>query len=342
MVSENALESSQSGALSMSHYCSESYREIALKRVAELIRDAHLIFFEQLNHRRLVDAKLEEDFLILFEEDHDRVYDWFADFGNHLFTDKVDRCAALTFLKCQEGLAYFHEIAMRALGASTSQASDCSQSETTIIRKLNVEVQEVKLLLKAVTRKVGVRYDDGEQDDNWPDCTHFVLRCNSLDDKKQWVLDFTGAQYGIMKACWNWEEYSQKFEAHVLLICKPGTNRDYITECSRLPGTHSLQFNVRLKAVGSIVEAITAWENNHVSLHNLLTLDDGECEEQKKGLLQTIAETVKNFKKANMSKYSLELHRLSTEEEECYSGDDIFNLYKGLSKRHFPQGSTMN
>jgi hypothetical protein len=163
-------------------------------------------------------------------------------------------------------------------------------------------VEEVQVRLKNVPRKTTVIYSNGVQQSNYPGNHHFLLRVTSTESDKVWIIDITGAQYGLVKHLWRWEDFLQRHVQVVEEISKLGTSWDLLTTSSVVPGMPSLDLGIPRCAMDRVNLAIQAWEIIELDLKIFVLLHDENYNGAQTNMIKVIQQTTHDF--VNQSDYS--------------------------------------
>ena len=161
---------------------------------------------------------------------------------------------------------------------------------------IRLEIEEVRLNLGSIPRKMVIYYPCGERDQNWPRYFHEVIRITSITTKKQWIIDITGAQYGINRALWTWQEYQYLFKAEVKAIYPFGTNKAALKAASRIAGSPSMSYG----AINVIADHLATKLDERLTrtgkrLSQLVHLSQREFASDMRELLEFMSDTVHTF-----------------------------------------------
>lgn len=165
---------------------------------------------------------------------------------------------------------------------------------------MDVEVEEVRLTLGWIPRKITYYSPNGGSDDNWPKYSHEVFRVTSLKSKKQWVIDISGAQYGITKAFWEWEQYAKEYTVKVQAANAFGSNMALIRNLRGIPGNPSMCYGVIGVVADHMNQMIKNWvKDRRITLRSLLAMSDDDFRQARDELLQFVNDAVREFLRAN-------------------------------------------
>jgi hypothetical protein len=165
---------------------------------------------------------------------------------------------------------------------------------------LKIDIEELGVLFKTVPRKTtAVHYTRGEPHSNWPDCKHVMLRVKSRKSDKQWVLDVTGAQYGIVEVLHDWSKYEHDYVDKVVGVYQLGAHRRILTEVAKGAGMATLSYGLIGRAAVVLDKALTMWETQNQSVSSIRALADTAFAEKKASLLDTLDRAVRAFNTTN-------------------------------------------
>ncbi|KAB2104606.1 hypothetical protein AG0111_0g7123 [Alternaria gaisen] len=256
--------------------------EKKLTRVANIVQQGYYDFRKNTWDRRIVKVeRLRNDDLVLHEADRiGGIYaKYFLQFPQNLVPDKRTGNALLCINVCNEPPAWMYNII------------------DGLAKGLHVKIEEVSVNLKPPPHKVILTYDDGKGDSNYPGYRHEIIRVTSTKTNKAWVMDISGAQYGIYQALWSWQEYQSRFMKHVNQIYPFGTNRAFLKKLGELPGSPSMTSGV----VGKVADHLANKVNNdwqatsNFSLSQLVATDEGNFTKGKLELLRFMDNVVRTF-----------------------------------------------
>src|SRR4051794_32364760 len=119
-------------------------------------------------------------------------------------------------------------------------------------------MQEICVKFSQVPRKsVAIIYPTGERHCNWPSYQHTVLRLTSQRSGKQWVMDFAGGQYGVVKPFHTWVQYEADFVQELVSVYDTGANKRIFAELAKVPGSFTLNYNLAGRAAAKLDKAIS-------------------------------------------------------------------------------------
>lgn len=167
--------------------------------------------------------------------------------------------------------------------------------ESLLVLGLKVQVEEIKVTLKAVNRKTTAVMPNGTRQSNWPQFFHSLHRLTSIKTGKQWAMDIGGGQFGICQVLWQWEEYEAKFVENVTARYPSSTMKQFIGKLSKIRGTPSLTYGLTSHAAAVLNESIRQWEQQHMTLAKLAALEPSSYDFMKQDLLKFMKEAVHSF-----------------------------------------------
>ncbi|KAJ4380091.1 hypothetical protein N0V86_004400 [Didymella sp. IMI 355093] len=161
---------------------------------------------------------------------------------------------------------------------------------------LSVKLLQISLNLRAVPLTVHTISTDRKQKlSNWPAVKHTVLAIQSLQTDKEWIIDITGAQYGISSPPHRWDEYEASHVKHVIQTFAHGYNEMLIGELAKIKGNPMMQCSLLIKVSNVMEQAVVAWESQHGQVHSLVVLPEADFVVQKQSLLVTMDTAARNF-----------------------------------------------
>lgn len=161
---------------------------------------------------------------------------------------------------------------------------------------MDVKVEECKATLGKITQKVVFR-TSGEQPVDCSAFAHEILRITVPG--KRWIIDITGAQFGIHKTLWAWEDYKNKHHAKMGMIYKLGTNEILVKALSNVEGLHGMRHTIKEMAAGTLNTAIKEWTGSHHSIAAMILKNNDEYEATKLSFLSSMDVAVRSFVAAN-------------------------------------------
>jgi hypothetical protein len=122
-----------------------------------------------------------------------------------------------------------------------------------------------------------------------------VLVIQSLQTDKEWIIDITGAQYGISSPLHRWDEYEARHVEHVIQTFAHGYNEMLIGEMAKIKGNPMMQCSPLIKASKAMEQAVSAWETQHGQVSSLVVLPEADFVVQKQSLLATMDGAARSF-----------------------------------------------
>ncbi|KAI8935629.1 hypothetical protein NX059_007157 [Plenodomus lindquistii] len=214
----------------------------------------------------------------LYDGDEKRKKAYYVEFPQQLMANEHMKMAILCAWKCNEPFAFMHELV------------------ESLLKGLNIAIEEVVLSLDSVPRKIRLISPNGTVTENWPNYKHAGLLITSKKTKKQWVFDFSGSQYGIHQAFWDWEVYQKQFDATFNKAYPPGTHHQLFQAMSQVPGNPTLTYGVLGEAAKDMHIAALAWERESgVLLTRIRAMSDDEYDQHRDGLFLAMRNAVKDY-----------------------------------------------
>ena len=252
-----------------------AHLEKKLARVAEIIQQAYYDFRENTWDTSIIKIEDRDDALVIYDGDALKKKKYFINFPHHLIADDRTKKAVLCALVCNEPTAWMHDILIGLLHGNPCPKLILYHFAHPNFTDLNVKTEEVSVSLGTVPRKITVHYDRGGGDNNWPNYYHDVIRITSSKTKKEWIIDISGAQYGICQAFSDWDKYANKYFAEVQKVQPVGTNKARLKELAKIPGNPYLSYGLVGLVADHLNEAVHKWRvDSGLSLAGLIDLDD--------------------------------------------------------------------
>jgi hypothetical protein len=281
--------------------------EKRLARVANIVQQAYYDFRENTWDTPVIKIDDRDDALVIYDDVMLNKSEFFLTFPHHLVTNDLTKYAMLCAWACNEPMAWMHDTLLGLLEGKTLSTYIQFKFANSIPIGLNIKVEEVSVSLGTIPRKITVHSPFGGGDDNWPQYHHDVIRVTSIKTKKRWVIDISGAQYGIYQAFWSWEEYKNKYATSTQKAQTLGTNKARLKILAKSPGNPYLCYGLVGLVADHLDEAVNNWRMDHgVSLTGLLNLDDKEYEEASSELLRTLDDSVRTYVKTHDYKAELQ------------------------------------
>ncbi|EUC38463.1 hypothetical protein COCCADRAFT_32403 [Bipolaris zeicola 26-R-13] len=251
--------------------CKDAQLEKALTRIAEIARQAYLNFRETTWDIPVVRIDQVPDGLEIHWADKTKSSSHFSNFPAHMATSQNVREAALVAMHCDEPQAHLHGL-IKAL---------------------------TEVFLRLISQKVTISREGAGTNANWPNYRHAILRIRSEKTKTQWIIDITGAQYGIRRALWKWRDYENMHMAVVARVYELGYFKYLLDKASKIQGMDGLSYRVGMLAAGNLDQAITKWAVGHKKIAEIIDLDEEAYQVDKASLLESMDTAVRSFVAAN-------------------------------------------
>ena len=273
--------------------------EKVLARAAGLIQQAYYEFRENTWETPIIKIEDREDALIFQDGDMHKKTKYFLTFPRHMGLSERTKAAMLCAWVCNEPLAFMHDLVADLLGGKLDMTRFL-WSTNLKLQGFDIEVEEVRLNLGRIPRKITYYSPNGGSDDNWPKYFHEVFRITSLRNKKQWAIDISGAQYGITQAFWDWEGYAKEYTVKVQAADAFGSNVALIRKLRGIPGNPSMCYGVIEVVAEHMNQLFKNWaKDRSINLSSLLTMSDDDFRQTKDELLQFVNDAVREFLRAN-------------------------------------------
>ncbi|KAH4016354.1 hypothetical protein HBI81_194720 [Parastagonospora nodorum] len=302
-----------------SDICEELELERAIVRTANTIQKAYFAFREPLFEKSIVKVEERDHELVLHQGNTEtgKRKGSFADLPSHIIEKKGIAEAILCFLVGREPLAYLLDL----IQYLTDGKMPAVVKEMPSLQKVDlaVRVEEVQVRLKNIPRNTTVIYANGVQQSAYPDNPHFVLRLTSMESKKTWAIDITGAQFGFTQNLWLWEEYSNKHLETVEEINELNTSWVLLKTLSSVHGAPSVDFGIPFAAMGHVNLALKSWEETELDKRIFVLLHDKNFAVAQVSLIQTIKKAMCKF--VDESDYSKEVQEAVQYEQRSLNVD---------------------
>ncbi|KAH4913280.1 hypothetical protein HBI56_196570 [Parastagonospora nodorum] len=285
-----------------SDICEELELERAIVRTANTIQKAYFAFREPLFEKSIVKVEERDHELVLHQGNTEtgKRKGSFADLPSHIIEKKGIAEAILCFLVGREPLAYLLDLIQYLTDGK-------------------MPAVEVQVRLKNIPRNTTVIYANGVQQSVYPDNPHFVLRLTSMESKKTWAIDITGAQFGFTQNLWLWEEYSNKHLETVEEINELNTSWVLLKTLSSVQGAPSVDFGIPFAAMGHVNLALKSWEETELDKRIFVLLHDKNFAVAQVSLIQTIKKAMCKF--VDESDYSKEVQEAVEYEQRSLNAD---------------------
>ncbi|EUC48931.1 hypothetical protein COCMIDRAFT_85881 [Bipolaris oryzae ATCC 44560] len=251
--------------------------EKKLARIADILQQAYYIFRENTWDMPVAAIMVRDDLVEIYPS-YSGALSFFSKFPDHLPMSEQTRNAILSAFSCNEPMVYIKEM----ISAS--------------FEGMGVKVEECKVVIGKITRKVIFQRIAKE----FQDCSmyaHGIIRITVPG--KRWIIDITGAQFGVRKTLWTWDNYKDEHDAKIGIVYALGTNATLIKALSRIQGLNGMRHRVKQMAADTLNAAIKEWTDGHQSIAAMLLNDENEYEETKLSLLNCIDAVIRSFVATN-------------------------------------------
>ncbi|CAO2649190.1 Nn.00g101390.m01.CDS01 [Neocucurbitaria sp. VM-36] len=277
-------------------YCKDIQLEKTLARVAEILQAAYFTFRENTWNMPIDKIVEKEDELEIYPGDQKKNTNHFTEFPGHLIKNKAARISVLTVWMSQEPMAFMHDLLVQLLhGLQPVHLYLGKMLTLLLLLGLHVKVEEVGVALKTVVRKTTAIWPNGRRFSNWPGYPHHVLRMTSSQTGRQWLVDFSGAQFGIYQAMWKWEDYQESYIQEILARYPSSTLKALIGKVAKIPGNPSFHYQLPSEAAVELDKSIMTWKTQHMDLSKLVTLEGEHFKTKMQDLLKTMEHAVHSF-----------------------------------------------
>ena len=301
-----------------------------LERVAGLVQEAYYNFRENTWETPIVKIEDRDDALVLTDGVMLNKTKYFLKFPQHMVTSQRTKAAMLCAWVCNEPLAFMHELVAKLLQGELC-INTFLESTNFGIKELDVKVEEISLNLGRIPRKTTYHTPFGGSDDNWPKYSHEVLRVNSSKSKKQWVIDISGAQYGLTETFWVWETYANEYMVKLKAINAFGFNETMIKDLGGIPGNPSMAYGVIRVVAKQMNHSIKEWATERgISLSDLPKMGEEDFRRAKNEFLQTVSDAVREF--INVNSFDKEFQAAKVY-EKMFPGKSAAQCHK-VSAKH--------
>ena len=273
--------------------------EKTLERVAGLLQEQYYNFRENTWETPIIKIEDRDDALVLTDGIMLNKTKYFLRFPQHMITSQRTKAAMLCAWVCSEHLAFMHDLVAKLLHGELPM-NTFLDSTNFGIKGLGVKVEEISLTLGRIPRKITYHTPFGGSDDNWPKYAHEILRVTSCKSKKQWVIDISGAQYGITKVFWSWGVYVNEYIVKLRATNTFGFNETMIKDLGSIPGNPLLSYGVVGVVAKQMNQAIKEWATERgISLSDLLKMGEDDFHQAKNEVLQTASDAIREFINVN-------------------------------------------
>ena len=274
--------------------------ENKLARVAKIVQCVYYGFRERTWAVPLSDIEDRDDVLIFHGGEMPDELGYLVKFPQHLVTNDSTKRAMLCAWSCDEALAWMHDLLAAFAEGKQNRSSTLFHLANSTYIGMDVKFDEISIVLGRVLRRVSVPIPSGGYLDNWPSHLHDVLRITATKSKKQWIIDLSGAQYGICRTLWTWEEYKFAYAANISKVQAFGASKARFKLGAKLPGRTFLSLAVGAMAADHMNEAVNEWKvKRALSLPDLTRMKPEEYKQAALDLLGAIDKEFYGFIKNN-------------------------------------------
>jgi hypothetical protein len=279
--------------------CKDNQLGDALQRVAEIVHEAYLTFRENTWDTPIERIVVHSRGLTIYDGDQRLNTRYFTAFPTNTVGDDIEvKKSVLTAWACEEPYAFLHNLTMALLKGNVF--THCLQTMLTLVKGLNVDVEELSLELQEVPRIISVISPNCSPISNYPDCKHAVLLIRSLRaTRKQWAIDLCGAQYGLYQVFSEWLQYDNDFVARLAERSPPGTAKQVLELMAEERGMPALTYGLVGRAAQALDAATTTWEAQNGPVSRMRSLTGAAYDQEKASLLQSLSNTVRSFVATN-------------------------------------------
>ncbi|EMD87567.1 hypothetical protein COCC4DRAFT_192864 [Bipolaris maydis ATCC 48331] len=251
--------------------------EKKLERIADILEQVYYDFRKNTWDTSVATVMVRDDCVEVYPNDSEE-RSMFVKFPEHLAINEQTRNAILCAASCNEPLAYLNEMVIA------------------VLKGMDVKVEEFKVFIRKIQRKVVFRYGSGLALD-MSVYAHETLRITVPG--QQWIIDITGAQLGVRKTLWTWKDYKKEYHAKPEIAYPLGTNKVLIRALSSTQGLQGTCLTVKQMAADTLNTAIREWTDNHQSIAAMILKDEHGYKEAKLSLLNSMDVAVRSFVETN-------------------------------------------
>ncbi|RMZ67173.1 Zinc finger MYND-type [Pyrenophora seminiperda CCB06] len=252
--------------------------EKILARVAVIVQQGYYEFRENTWDTPIISIEDRDNELVIRDGDMLAKTKYFIKFPQHMVSSERTKTAMLSGWVCNETLAFMHDVIVD------------------LLKGLDVDIKEVRINHGRVPRRITYNNPYGGHDANWPNYSHEILRITSPKSKTQWVIDISGAQYGITKAFWTWAAYANEYMVDVKAASNFGYNKNMFKKLKGIPGNPSMAYGVVGIVAEHMNQAYKKWATDrNMSLSDIPAMDEDDFLQAKKEVLRTVNDAVRAF-----------------------------------------------
>ncbi|KAL1600400.1 hypothetical protein SLS60_006785 [Paraconiothyrium brasiliense] len=260
---------------------------------------------------------------VLLIRDDDMTPGTIFQFPNHLVGTEEAKRMILTILVCQEPIAYLHDFLTEMLDGT------------------GVTLEEHMLRIRNPVKTV--RVNARTRDLDMSNFYHSVVRAATSDGTSSWIVDVSGAQYSIFKACLAERIYRKRHVVSTLAAYRSGTNKDIYEKMEDMKGNGPLLARIGWFAVDKVKTAVFQWRTKSgFSLSALMGKPEDIFVEGRKGLVEHIKVSLDNFAVEVRAKFSADIGRtvIYSQQESWKLGiglglhQDVTKMMEEISKKN--------
>ncbi|KAI8935633.1 hypothetical protein NX059_007161 [Plenodomus lindquistii] len=281
--------------------CKDRALECALEKATDIALVAYLKFRENTWDIPIVDVTAEEDALTI-HRNFDSPQDYFVPFPHRVFNSGVkeddvrNANQVLCTFVCEEALAWMHNTLVALLDGIVPPLISMSEASFLPAPGLKVRMDEVNVKLVNIPRKTVIAHPTGFTHSNWPGHSHDILRITSKITGTQWIMDLSGAQYGISAAFWSWNDYSAQYVQSIENVYPLGTHKQQKAIEAKIWGNTTLDCGVVGEVAAAMNAAVKVWEKKHkVKLADVIKLPDAQYLEMGKKLTDHMSKATQSY-----------------------------------------------
>ncbi|KAJ4300851.1 hypothetical protein N0V90_002939 [Kalmusia sp. IMI 367209] len=254
--------------------CGKQGLDLVVHRAAEMLQDIYYFLREKTFDNAILSIEHVGDTLVI--RDKPMVPGTIYPFPHHLVHSEEETKMVLTTLICQEPIAYLYDLFLEML-----------KGTGVALEELNVKIK------KPIKRARVVAIERNLDMDQF---YHSVVRVKSSDGDISWIVDVSGAQYSIFKACWDEKAYAKQHVVEFASRIKSGTNHAIYKKVATMKGNLPLITRIAWGAVDKIYAAIQKWKTtSRLSLPALMRATDAVFRQGKEQLMVGIGEALDKF-----------------------------------------------
>jgi hypothetical protein len=134
--------------------------------------------------------------------------------------------------------------------------------------------------------------------ENWPNFFHEILRLTSTKTGRQWAIDISGPQYGLVQSCWDWQYFKNAYIDQIHNVFAFRFNEIMLRELGKIPGNPTLVFGAIWPIATYFDEVVESWMTGPgMELSKLLMLGDAQYEAKQAAFLDHMDAALKEHMK---------------------------------------------